>query len=56
VVDAGIGSLSVIRTSDNTVVGRITVGNTPRGVAALPDGDFVYTVNWGDDMVSVIGH
>jgi YVTN family beta-propeller protein len=55
VSNAGENTVSVIQTSDNTVVGsRITVGNEPTGVAVTPDGDHVYVSNRWDDTVSVI--
>jgi YVTN family beta-propeller protein len=48
------GTVSVIDTSDNTVVATIPVGTSPIGVAAHPDGTFVYVTNEADDTVSVI--
>jgi len=49
------GTVSVIRTSDNTVVDTISVGHWPYGVAVTPDGSNVYVANYDDDTVSVIG-
>ena len=47
-------NVSVMRTSDNTVIDTVNVGLSPRGVAVTPDGDRVYVVNIEDDTVSVI--
>jgi YVTN family beta-propeller protein len=47
-------NVSVIRTSDNTVVATVAVGNTPVGVAVTPDGAFAYVTNAGSNNVSVI--
>ena len=53
------GSLSVVRTSDLTVVDTIAVGNgnpfaTFNNLAISPDGEFVYVTNTNDDTISVI--
>ncbi|HSZ76705.1 MAG TPA: hypothetical protein VK775_04860, partial [Chthoniobacterales bacterium] len=49
------GTLSVINTETQTVVGQpITVGVQPFGVAATPDGRFVYVTNVVNGTVSVI--
>ena len=52
------GTVSVIQTSDNTVVGSaIAVGPSPQAVAVTPDGSKVYVVNnnsGGAGTVSVI--
>ncbi len=54
-VTDGLGnSVSVIRTSDNTVIGTILVGNNPYGVAVTPDGEYVYVANTNSHTVSVI--
>jgi len=50
----GDGTVSVIKTPDNTVSDTIAVGNEPLGVAVSPDGEFVYVANNGDGTVSVI--
>ena len=49
-------TVSVIRTSDNTVINTVEVGNEPMGVAArfVNDEQLVYVTNSGDDTVSVI--
>jgi YVTN family beta-propeller protein len=48
------GTVYVIATAPNTVVGSITVGNNPIGVAVTSDGSTVYVANGGDGTVSVI--
>jgi len=48
--------VSVIRTSDNTVVDSITVGTSPHAIAAFPTSDFVYVGCFNNDTVSVIGY
>ena len=47
-------ALSVIRTSDNTVIASVTVDEWPWGVAVSPSGEYVYVSNIADDTVSVI--
>ncbi len=48
-------TVSVINTSDNTVVGDpIPVGYSPAGVAITPDGARAYVANMGSNTVSVI--
>jgi len=59
VVNSGNGTVSVIQTSDNTVVATVDVGSPtpplpPRGIAVTPDGKFVYVANPSDNNVSVI--
>jgi YVTN family beta-propeller protein len=54
ITNSGDGTVSVINTATNTVVGSITVGNNPIGVAVTPDGSKVYVTNFLDDTVSVI--
>ncbi|MDH3875349.1 MAG: beta-propeller fold lactonase family protein, partial [Desulfobacteraceae bacterium] len=52
----GDGTVSVIRTCDNTLVDTIQVGKQPYGgIAVSPDGMFVYVGNFEDGTVSVIG-
>jgi YVTN family beta-propeller protein len=51
------GTVSVIRTFDNTVIDTITVGTKPHGgIAVSPDGNFVYVGNYSDATVSIIGY
>src|SRR5262245_60032652 len=53
VVNSGDGTVSVIRTSDNTVTGSVPVGFGPWGVAVSPDNAKVY-VGLSDSSVAVI--
>jgi outer membrane autotransporter protein len=39
------GTISIIQTGTNSVVGTLTVGNSPVGVALTPTGSFVYVTN-----------
>ena len=49
------GTVSVIRTSDNTVVGApITVGSQPESITVNATGTRVYVANYGSNNVSVI--
>jgi YVTN family beta-propeller protein len=54
VTNAGSDNVSVIRTSDNTVVATVAVGDLPFGVAVTPDGALVYVANARSKNVSVI--
>jgi YVTN family beta-propeller protein len=55
VVNSGDGTVSVIDTATNTVVGiPIPVGREPFGVAVIPDGKHAYVANRGSNNVSVI--
>ncbi len=55
VVNSGDGTVSVIDTATNTVVGTpIPVGREPYGVAVTPDGKHAYVANRGSNNVSVI--
>ncbi|MBF0216910.1 MAG: S8 family serine peptidase [Candidatus Omnitrophica bacterium] len=47
-------SVSVIRTSDNTVIKTVPVGSLPYDVAISPDGQFVYAANYVSNTMSVI--
>ena len=47
-------TISVINTTTNIVVGSITVGSNPFGVAITPDGTKVFVTNYGSNNVSVI--
>lgn len=46
--------VTLIDTSDNTVLATVSVGTRPRNVAVAPNGAFAYVVNQGDHTVSVI--
>lgn len=49
------GTVSVIDTSNNSVVATITVGTQPYGIAVTPDGSHVYVANegYGTDLGSI---
>jgi YVTN family beta-propeller protein len=47
--------VSVIRTSDYTVVKQITVGTRPDRFAVLPNGSAVYATTHDQGYVAVIG-
>lgn len=48
------GTLRVINTATGTEGASITVGNTPRGVAASPNGSWLCVCNSGDATVSIV--
>lgn len=52
--DFGDGKVSVIRTSDDSVVATLTVGSLPNDVAVTPDGRRAFVTNQGDSTISVI--
>jgi YVTN family beta-propeller protein len=55
VVNSGDGTVSVIDTATNTVVGTpIPVGDSPFLVAVAPDGKHAYVTNLTSNTVSVI--
>jgi YVTN family beta-propeller protein len=55
VANFGSGTMSVIATTTNTVIGSpIAVGFRPQGVAVTPDSSKVYVANHIDNTVSVI--
>ena len=55
VANGGTGTVSVIDTATNTVIGSpIPVGTAPQGVAITPDGTRVYVANQNSNSVSVI--
>ena len=55
VANSGDDTVSVIRTSDNTVVGSpISVDDYPAGIAITPDGSHAYVANKDSYTVSVI--
>lgn len=47
-------SVSVIRTSDNSVIATIATGDEPRGVALDPNNGFAYVANAAGNSVTVI--
>lgn len=47
--DPGTGTMSIIRTSDNTVVGTIFGFSGPFGIAITPDGTRAYVTNFGSN-------
>ncbi len=54
VANNNAGTVSIIQTSDNTLVDTLTVGSGPWGVAVGSDGDYVYVTNSEDNTVTVI--
>jgi YVTN family beta-propeller protein len=54
VANFGSDNVSIIRTSDNTVVATIAVGDGPDAVGITPSGGRVYVANFSSDNVSVI--
>ena len=51
---SGNGTVSVIRTEDNTVSTIERVGFAPFGVSVTPNGEYAYVSDFGDDKVYVI--
>jgi len=54
VTNSSSNNVSIIDTATNTVVGSVTVGTSPFGVAITPDGSHAYVANVGSNTVSVI--
>jgi YVTN family beta-propeller protein len=54
VTNESSNNVSVIDTASNTVVGTVTVGITPVGVAVTPDGKQAFVAEEGSKNVSVI--
>src|SRR4051794_30264403 len=54
VANSGSDNVSVIRTSDNSVVATVAVGDEPRELAITPSGGRVYVSNFSSDNVSVL--
>jgi len=54
VVNDNDGTVSIIQTSDNTVIKTVKVGDLPSSIAAEPNGNYVYVTNRESDTVSVI--
>jgi YVTN family beta-propeller protein len=55
VVCEHIGELRVLDTRTNRVIGKVPVGDRPRGVALSPDGARIYVTSSWTDTVYVIG-
>ncbi|MFA6066739.1 MAG: YncE family protein [Candidatus Babeliaceae bacterium] len=53
--NTGTGTISIIRTSDNTVVGTITGFSGPFAIAITPDGTRAYVTNFGSNNFAPIG-
>jgi YVTN family beta-propeller protein len=51
----GTGSMSVIRTSDNTVIHTITGFSGPFALAITPNGKYAYVTNFGSNNFDPIG-
>jgi len=51
----GTGTISIIQTSNNTVVGTITGFSGPFSIAITPDGKFAYVTNFGSNNFSPVG-
>lgn len=49
------GTISIIRTSDNTVVGTIPGFSGPFAIAITPDGKFAYVTNFGSNNFAPYG-
>lgn len=54
VANSTTANVSIITTSDDSVIATIPVGTNPFGVAMHPGGGIAYVTNTGDDTVSVI--
>ncbi len=52
ITNSSNNTISVIRTSDDTVVSTFNTGSGPIGIT--PDGDYLYVTNSGDRTVSAI--
>jgi YVTN family beta-propeller protein len=52
--EPALNSVAVVDTNTQTLSNNITVGNSPTGIAATPDGAQVYVSNAGAGTVSVI--
>ncbi|HEY6347720.1 MAG TPA: YncE family protein [Bryobacteraceae bacterium] len=50
VANFGSDNVSVIDTSNNTVIATVMVGTQPQGIAVTPDGASVYVANCGGDV------
>jgi YVTN family beta-propeller protein len=54
VVNPDSNSLTFIDTSDQSVIGELTVGSDPRSLAISPDADKALVANQGSDTISII--
>jgi len=54
VPDYSANTVTVVNTTTNAIVTKISVGNQPQGVSVSPDGTRVYITNWASGSVSVI--
>jgi YVTN family beta-propeller protein len=54
IADSSANTVTVIRTSDRTIIKTLKVGNAPHGIAVSPLGNNVYVTNEADGTVSVI--
>lgn len=54
IADSSANTVTVIRTSDQTVIKTLEIGNAPHGIAVSPLGNNVYVTNEADGTVSVI--
>ena len=54
ITNSGDRTVSVINTTNNSIVATVPVGSYPIGVAVTPDGTKVYVANYGGNNVSVI--
>ena len=50
------GTISIIRTSDNTVVDTITGFSGPFAIAITPDGKYAYVTNFGSNNFAPVWH
>ncbi|MBU0664416.1 MAG: CxxxxCH/CxxCH domain-containing protein [Proteobacteria bacterium] len=46
--------LRFYQTSNRTLLATVNVGNNPKGVAATPNGKYIYVANYDDNTVSVV--
>ncbi len=53
--NAGTGTVSVIRTSDNSVVSTISGFSGPFSIAITPNGSYAYVTNFGSNNFSPVG-
>ena len=51
----GTGTMSIIQTSNNTVIGTVTGFSGPFGIAITPNGKYAYITNFGSNNFAPIG-